>query len=128
MPRRSWLTPASLLVSAPTNDDLIRLFSETMESSGRAGCWRGLQAQQIIGGALSMCGSLKDGVLVFGQDFEPVADIVGMVFPDFRGDAEVGTQERGAQFCDQLFAGIARVAETLAAEITIETCCVASRV
>ena len=75
-----------------------------------------------------MCGSLKDGVIVFGKDFEPVADIVGMVFPDLRGEAEVGTQERGAQFCDELLAGIARIAETLAAEITVETCFVTSPV
>ena len=66
----------------------------------RAGWCRGLQALQIIGSALRMCGSLKDGVLVFGQDFEPMADIVGMVFPDLRRDVEVGAQERGAQFCD----------------------------
>ena len=75
-----------------------------------------------------MCRSLKDGVIVFGKNFEPVADVVGMVFPDLWRDAEVGTQERGAQFCDQLFAGIACVAETLAAEVTVETCCMASPV
>jgi len=46
-----------------------------------------------------MCGSLKDGVIVFGKDVEPVADIVGMVFPDLRGNAEVGAQEGGAKFC-----------------------------
>ena len=74
-----------------------------------------------------MGSSLKDGVRVFGQDFEPMTDIVGMVFPDLRRDAEVGAKEGGAQFCNQLLAGIARIAETLAAEITIETCCVASR-
>ncbi len=94
----------------------------------RAGWCRGLQALEEIGSALRMCGSLKDGVIVFGKDVEPVADVVGMVFPDLRRDAEVGTQERRAQFCDQLFAGIARVAETLAAEITVETCFVTSPV
>lgn len=45
-----------------------------------------------------------------------------MVFPDLRGDAEVGAKEGGAEFCDQLLAGIAHVAEPLVAEITIETC------
>lgn len=69
-----------------------------------------------------MSGRLEDGVLVFGKDFEPVADVVGVVFPDLRSDAEVGAEECRAEFCDQLLAGIARVAETLAAEITIETC------
>ena len=88
----------------------------------RAGWCRGLQALEEIGGALRMCRSLKDGVLVFSKDFEPVADIVGMVLPDLRGDAEVGAKEGGAKFCDELLAGIARVAETLAAEVTIETC------
>ena len=66
--------------------------------------------------------SLEDGVCVVLNDVEPVADIVGVVFPDLRGDAEVGTQESGAEFCDQLLAGIACVAETLAAEVTVETC------
>ena len=94
----------------------------------RAGWCRGLQALEEIGSALRMCGSLKDGVIVLGKDFEPVADVVGMVFPDLRRDAEVGTEERGAKFCDELLAGIARVAETLAAEVTIETCCMASPV
>ena len=71
---------------------------------------------------MGMGRSLEDGVRVVLKDCEPVADIVGMVCADFRGDAEVGTQERGAQFCDQLFAGIAGIAETLAAEVTVETC------
>ena len=44
-----------------------------------------------------MCGRLKDGVRVFGEDFEPVADVVGMIFPDFRRDAEVGAKEGGTQ-------------------------------
>ena len=45
-----------------------------------------------------MGSSLKDGVLVFGQDFEPMADVVGMIFPDFRRDAEIGTEEGGTEF------------------------------
>ena len=49
-----------------------------------------------------MCRSLKDGVLVFGKDVEPVADVVGMVFPDLRRDVEVGAQEGGAKLCDEL--------------------------
>ena len=65
--------------------------------------------------------SLENGVRVILKNFEPVADVVGMVCPNLRGDAEVGTQERGAQFSDQLFAGIAGIAESLAAEVTVET-------
>ena len=57
---------------------------------------RRLELLQVVGGALGMGGRLKDGVLVFGKDFEPVADVVGVVFPDLRSDAEVGTQESGA--------------------------------
>ena len=91
----------------------------------RVGRRSGLQALQIIGGALGMGRSLEDGVFVVPNDFQPVADIVGVVFPDLRGDAEVGTQESGAEFCNQLLAGIACVAETLAAEVTVETCCMA---
>jgi hypothetical protein len=91
----------------------------------RAGWCRGLQALEEIGGALSVRSSLKDGVLVFCKDFEPVADVVGMIFPDLRGEAEVDAKEGGAKLCDQLLAGIARVAETLTAEVTIETCCMA---
>ena len=52
--------------------------------------------------------SLEDGVLVILKDLEPVADIVGMVFPDFPSNAEVGAKEGGAQFCNQLLAGIER--------------------
>jgi hypothetical protein len=72
--------------------------------------------------------SLENGVRVPLKDCEPVADIVGVVFPDLRSDAEVSTQECAAQFWDQLLAGIAGVAETLAAEVTIETCLMASPV
>jgi len=72
--------------------------------------------------------SLENGVRVALKNFEPVADVVGVVVPDLRGDTEVGTEERGAQFCDQLFSGIAGIAETLAAEVTVETCFVASPV
>jgi hypothetical protein len=44
---------------------------------------------------------LENGVIVLGKDFEPVADVVGMVCPDLRGDAEVGTEESGAKLCGQ---------------------------
>ena len=57
---------------------------------------RRLELLQVVGGALGMGGRLKDGVLVFGKDFEPVADVVGMVFTDFRCDVEVGAKEGGA--------------------------------
>src|SRR5512140_974989 len=69
---------------------------------------------------------LQNAVIVLGMDFEPVADVVGMVCPHLRGDAEVGTQDSGAKLCDQLFAGIASVAETLPAEIAVETWLVTS--
>ena len=55
------------------------------------------------------------------KDLEPVADIVGMVFPDLQGDAEIGTEECGSKFCNEFFAGIAGVAETLAAKVTVQT-------
>ena len=63
-------------------------------------------------------------MLVALKNFEPMADVVGVVFPDLWGDAEVGTQERGAELCDQLLASIAGIAETLTAKVTVETCLV----
>ena len=54
-----------------------------------------------------------------------MAEIGGVVLADVGRDAEIGAEKGGTQFRNQLLAGIARVAETLAAEITIETCCMA---
>jgi len=47
--------------------------------------------------------SLAGDVLVFLKDFCPVADVVGVVFPDLQDSLEVGTEESGAQLCDQAF-------------------------
>lgn len=40
-----------------------------------AGWCRGLQALEVGGGVLGMSGGREDGVVVFGKNFEPVAEI-----------------------------------------------------
>ena len=75
-----------------------------------------------------MGGGREDGACIVVEDLEPVTKIGRVILADVGRDAKVGAEEGGTQFCDQLFAGIARVAETLAAEITVETCFVTSPV
>lgn len=75
---------------------------------------------QEIGGALCMGGGGEDRPLVVFQDFQPIADIGGMVFHHFRGDIEIGAKEGRAEFGDQFFGGISFVAPPLAAKITVE--------
>ena len=47
-------------------------------------------------------------------------NVTGVVLADFRSNAEIGTQESGADFSDQLFHCIAGVAVALASEVTIQ--------
>ena len=47
-------------------------------------------------------------------------DIGGVIFAGLRGDAKIGTQESGTEFCNKLFAGVAFIAEALTAEVTVK--------
>ena len=51
-----------------------------------------------------------------------MAEIGGVILADVRSDAEVGAEESGTEFRDEFLAGIAFIAETLAAEVTGKTC------
>ena len=83
---------------------------------------RRLELLQEVSGALRMGGGGEDGAFVVLEDLEPVAEIGGMVFPDVGCDAEVGAEESGTEFRNQLLAGIAFIAEALAAQVTGKTC------
>ena len=60
-----------------------------------------------INGSLGMGGCLKDGSFVVLENFEPVAQIGGVVVARFRGNAEVAAEERGTNLGDQFFTGVA---------------------
>jgi len=66
--------------------------------------------------------SLKNRSLVIGEDFQPRADIAGMVLSwvEFRGDAEVGAKEAAAEFGDQFFSRALGSFFGVAAEVSIE--------
>jgi hypothetical protein len=57
-----------------------------------------------------------------------MADVVGLVFADFRRDADIGAEEGGAQLRDKFLAGIACIAEFLPAEVAVEARLVAGPV
>jgi hypothetical protein len=57
----------------------------------------GLQAVQIIGGALRVRGRGEDEALIVAQCLEPVADIGRVIVAHFGGDFEVGAEEGGAE-------------------------------
>ena len=80
---------------------------------------------EIVGSALGMCRGGEDGACVVLEDFEPVAEIRGVVLAEVGRDAEIGAEEGGTQFRNQLLAGIAFIAEAVAAQVTGETCLVA---
>ena len=79
-----------------------------------------LYAVKEIDRALRMGGSGEDRALVLAEDLEPMREVRGVVFARLRRDPEIRAQERGAQLGDELFAGVARVAEALAAEVAVE--------
>src|SRR5260370_39770284 len=74
-----------------------------------------------IHGALRVRGGGEDRALVLAEDLEPMRQVRGVVLTRLWRDAEIRAQERGAQLSDELFTGVARVAEALAAEVAIET-------
>src|SRR5262245_2509091 len=92
----------------------------------RAGCgsWPnlrpGLQAMQEIGCLLGMGGSLEDGPLIFLQDFEPVIEVGSVIVTRLRRDTQIAAQEGGTDFRFQLFAGVAFIAEPLAAKLAVQ--------
>jgi hypothetical protein len=80
----------------------------------------GLQAVQIIGGALRMRGRGEDQALVVAQGFQPMADIGGVILANFRRDPEIGAKESGTELGDQFLLRIAFIAKPHAPEIPCE--------
>ena len=74
---------------------------------------RRLQLLQEVCGALGMRGGGEDGAGVALEDREPVAEIRGVILTDVGGDAEIGAEEGGTKFRDQLFTRIAFIAEAV---------------
>jgi hypothetical protein len=50
---------------------------------------------------------------------QPRRDVRGVIFPNLRGQSEVGAKEGGAKLGDEFFDGVAFVAEPLAAEVAV---------
>lgn len=73
-----------------------------------------------ITGTLCVGRGLEDGAFVFPENGEPMADIGGMVIAVLKVEAEICAKEGCTEFSDKFFAGIACIAETLAAEIPVE--------
>ena len=80
--------------------------AEAPALSGRCALLLLLQAAQVIGGALRVGGGGEYRPLIFFKDGQPVPEIGGVVFPDFRRDAQFRAQESGSQFGNQFLAGI----------------------
>ncbi len=73
-----------------------------------------------IHGALRVRGGREDRALVLAEDLEPVRQVRGVVLARLGRDAEIRAQERGTELRDKFFAGVARVAEALAADVAVE--------
>ena len=56
----------------------------------------------------------------FFENLQPNGYIGRVIVSDFRREFEVGAKERGAQFGNEFFAGIAFVAPALAAKIALD--------
>lgn len=74
-----------------------------------------------IDGVLRVRGGREDRALVLAEDLEPVRQVRGVVLARLRCDAEIRAQEGSAKLGDELFTGVARIAEALTAEVAIET-------
>jgi hypothetical protein len=55
-----------------------------------------LQAVQEVNRLAGVRCSGEDGPLVVFEDFQPVVDVAGVILANFRRDAEIGTEKRGA--------------------------------
>ena len=73
-----------------------------------------------VGGTLRMSGGAEDRAFVVLQDLQPRRDIRRMIGTVFEAQPEIGAQERRTQFGNELFAGIAFIAEALAPEIAVK--------
>ena len=71
-----------------------------------------------FGGTLCVRGGGEHCSIISCQHFQPSSDVGRVVFARLESDSEVRAQERSAELGHELFAGVAHVAEALAAEIT----------
>jgi hypothetical protein len=70
--------------------------------------------------ALRVAGRSEDRTVIVLQNFEPVANVSGVVLTRFKGKVKIGTEEGRSEFGHEFFDRVAFGAETLAAEIARE--------
>src|SRR5271163_4983921 len=80
----------------------------------RAGGSRLLRIRQKPGGLRRFRRGREDRLLVGLQDRKPCREILRVILARYVGDAEIGAQERGSEFCDKLLHGVGLVAKALA--------------
>src|ERR1019366_1166775 len=90
------------------------------------GLW--LEGLKKIGGALCVRGGAENRAFVLFQDVQPVAQIGGVIVPDFRRNPEVGAQESRAQFGNQFLGGVTVIAKTLGVQAPVKAALVAGPV
>lgn len=74
----------------------------------------------MIDGLLRVGGGGDDEPLVVLQDLQPARDVGGVILARLEGQTEVRAEEGGAELCDQFFASIAGIPETLTAEVPVQ--------
>ena len=87
-----------------------------------------MELLQVVGGALRMSGGREDGAFVVLEGLEPVAEIGRVILADVGSNAKIDAEEGGTEFRNKFLAGIAFVAEALAAKVTGEPCFMTSPV
>jgi hypothetical protein len=75
-----------------------------------------LQAVQEVNGLAGVRCGRENGPLVVFQDLQPFVDVAGVILSDFRRDAQIGTEKRGAKLGDQFLHRVAFVAPSLASQ------------
>jgi hypothetical protein len=90
-PPRGGSDPPDWSSSAPPTDHLRAARGCESSALRRLGAYSGLQATQIVRGALRLGGGGEDRALVLFEDGKPTRQIRGVVIPDLGGDAKLGT-------------------------------------
>src|SRR5271166_346783 len=73
-----------------------------------------------FGGALCVSGGGEHCSIVSSQDFQPGCDIGRMIFARFKSKLQVGAQESGPEFGNQLLDSVTFAPEAMPAEVTVE--------
>ena len=65
---------------------------------------------EVVRGTLRVRGCRENSAIVVPENFEPIRNVRGVIFPRLLVQFQVGAQESGTEFCNEFFRSVAGIA------------------